>query len=433
MLATPSNTTADSQRKLRPNTVAYWIFLPGLLASTYVLWEMLSQPWRRSVEIALTLLFFFPSLVGVICRALGQRVASFVCGMAVVGLYWTATFFLLFLYTRESVVGLIWVANLFLPAVFVALATTASLNKRLGPSWGLGAVGIGLLCGAIGAGAVVASKEAAWNYPKPLDPTILRLNMITIDKCSQEFARSNPEKGFPESLQQLGHQGSGCIPEALLGDRAKGFTISYDPGPKDAKGKISSYKVTGRESSPQGKESSSIFTDESGLIHIRFDGPHGKGATSESSSDSMSLQDVVSCVSGNSRHSEFRHPNSNITHSDRDQAIRDCVLLNPYLNRSLTGNRKFSIGGYDFEYGLVPGENGMISGFTVRGSPRPYGVAGVRSYLAVGTIDESSDTLCVYATPEDRPATIKDPLAKASEVGLSGIGPIATYGKGAIH
>ena len=283
------------------------------------------------------------------------------------------------------------------------------------------------------ASAVVASKEAAWNYPKPLDPTILRLDMITIDKCSQEFARSNPEKGYPESLGQLGPQGTRCLPEALLGDRAKGFTISYEPGPKDAKGRISSYKVTGRESSPQGKDVSSIFTDESGLIHIRFDGPHGKGATSDLSSDSMSLQDVVSCVSGNSRRSEFRYPNSNLTHSDRDQAIRDCVLLNPYLNRSLTGNRKFSIGGYDFEYSLVRGENGTIGGFSVQGRPRPYGVAGVRSYLAVGTIDVSSNTLCVYATPEDRPATMKDPLAKSSEVGLSGIGPVATFGKGAIH
>lgn len=433
MVATPSSTTADPQNIARPNSPAYWIFLPALAVATYMLPFMIVRHGGRGLTIGLTSLVFVLCFVGPFCRALHKNVASSVCGVLVVGSYWTFSFFLLFLYTRESIVGLIWVANLFLPTAFVALATTASMHKRLGAGPALGALGVGLLCGAIGASVVMASKEAALNYPKPLDPTVLGPDLITIDKCSQEFASANPEKGFPESLLQLGAKGTGCVPEALLEGQAKGFTLTYEPGPKDASGKISSYKVIGRESYPRGKDVSSIFTDESGLVHIRFDGPHGKGTTSHLSSDSMSLQDVVRCVSGNSRMSEFRYPNSNITHSDRDQAIRDCVLLNPYLKRSLTGNRKFSIGGYDFEYSLVPGENGTISGFSVQGRPRPYGVAGVRSYLAVGTIDVSSNTLCVYATPEDRPATIKDPLAKASEVGRSCIGPVATFGKGAIH
>ena len=60
--------------------------------------------------------------------------------------------------------------------------------------------------------------------------------------------------------------------------------------------------------------------------------------------------------------------------------------------------------------------------------PKAYGVAGVSSYLAFETIDQSKRggfgyTLDVYATPENRPATMNDPLATASEVGLLASGP----------
>jgi hypothetical protein len=423
MISATSSKAGELQSKTRPNSPAYWIFLPGLLASTYILWEMLSQPWRRSAEIALTLLFFFPSLAGLICLALGQRVASFVCGMTVVGLYWTATFFLLFAYTRESWVGLIYVIQLFLPAVFIALATTDSMNKRLGHSWGLGTVGIGLLCGAIGAGAVVASKEAARIQPIRLDPLVLRSDMITINKCSQEFAGSNPEKGYPESLGQLGPRGTRCLPEALWGGQDKGFTITYESGAKDANGKIDNYKVIARETTLLGKDTSGIFSDESGLIRLRFDGPHGEEFTSDVPSPSTSLRQVLDCVrqiaSGPVRV-------NGILLSGEDEIMRTCFGIgNPHLKRFLTGKRKLSERGYDFEYHFAADKNGAISGFTVEARPQPYGVDGVRSYLAVETGDMTVTgfmlkTLNVYATPEDRPATVNDPLARASEVGLEG-------------
>jgi len=62
------------------------------------------------------------------------------------------------------------------------------------------------------------------------------------------------------------------------------------------------------------------------------------------------------------------------------------------------------------------------------GKAEVYGIAGVSSYLSFETIDPCMGggfgyTLDVYATPEDRPASMKDRLATASEVGLLASGP----------
>jgi len=401
----------------------------GRLFILRVFWHWdIPHRFGRGMTIGIVLFVFVPCVAGPFCRALGRNVASAAYAALVVGSCWTATFFLLFLYTRESVAGLIYVADWFFPALFVAILATISMARRLGPRWAVGPLGTGLLCGLIGTVAVVASKEAALNYPKPLDPLILGPDMITFNKCSQGFFKSNPEKGYPESLEELGPQGTSCVPEALLKGQVEGFTIAYEPGAKDANGKIASYGVAARETSPLGKDTSSIFTDQSGLVRVRFDGPHGNGVTSDLPSPSMNLQEVLSCI-GNVSTANFggQFPQPRRILSERNQSIRHC-LGNPYVNRSFTSNQKFSQRGYDFEFNLIGSENEVISGFIVVARPQPYGVAGVRSYLAVGTIDTPARGygLNVYATPEDRPANSNDPLATASEVGLQGVGPLAT-------
>jgi len=433
MISATSSKTGELQSKTRPNTPAYWIFLLWLALPVYLSWdwEVIANRFGRGPMMGLLFLVFVPCVVGPLYRAMGQNKAAAVCAGIVVGCYWTVIFFLVFVNAGESSGELLgrlligWTYQ-FLPAVFVALATTVSMNKRLGPSWGLGTVGIGFLCGAIGAGAVVASKEAARIQPIRLDPLVLKSEMITINKCSQEFASANPEKGFPKSLGELGPQGTRCLPEALLGGQVKGFTITYEPGAKDANGKIDNYKVIARETTLLGKNTGNIFTDESGLIQLRFVGPHGEGLTSDLPSPSTSLRQVLDCVrqiaSGPIRV-------NGVLVSGEDEIMRNCFGIgNPYLKRSLTGKRKLSETGYDFEYHFAADKNGAISGFTVEARPQPYGVAGVRSYLAVETDDwtvtgYTLKTLNVYATPEDRPATVNDPLARASEVGLDGIGP----------
>lgn len=412
MISATSSKAGELQSKTRPNTPAYWVFLLALVVSMYLFWDwgMVASRFGRGTTIGMVLFVFVPCIVGPFCRALGRNIAAAACAGVAIGSYWTVTFWLLFLYTRESVAGLIWVADLFLPVVFVALATTASMSKRLGPSWGLGTVGIGFLSGAIWAGAVVAAKEAARSHPIGADPRVLGSDLMTINKCSQDFARSNPEKGYPEVLAQLGPQGSGCVPEALLAGQVKGFTITYEPGAKDGNGKIGGYKVVAGETAPVVKDIGSIFTDESGLVRIHFD-----GLTSDLPSPSTSLGPLLYCV----REIASGPVGISGVPAEGDEVIRTC------LGSAVAGKRTLRVGGYDFEYKFNAGKNGKITGFTVEARPKPYGAAGVRSYLAVETGDltvsgYAAKTLNIYATPEDRPATVKDPLVRASEVGLGG-------------
>jgi hypothetical protein len=438
MISSTNSKTGDSPGNTRPGTPAYWVFVIGLVVSSCLFWywDMVAYRSGRSMAIGLALFVFVPCVAGPFCRALGQNVAAAACASILAGSYWTVIFFVVFVNGRESfgelLVRLLYIAQLFLPAVFIALAITASMNKRLGPGWAMGTVGIGFLCGAIGAGAVVASKEAARTHPVGADPGVLGSDMMTINKCSQDFARSNPEKGYPEALGQLGPQGSGCVPQAVLAGQVKGFTITYEPAAKDVNGKIGGYKVVAREAAPVVKDIGSIFTDESGLVRIHFD-----GLTSDLPGPSTSLGPLLECVrkiaSGGVRI-------KGVLISDEDEVMRTCMgsaLVAKHTYQLSTNNigAYLGLGVYNFEYNLNTGKSGEVTSFTVEARPKPYGVAGVRSYLAVETIDQSKgggfgSSLDVYATPEDRPATVNDPLATASEVGLWASGPWQQWGIG---
>src|SRR6267154_656155 len=107
-----SGTMSDSsasikelQESLLPQTPAYWVFLPGLAVSAYVLWM---GPRGNNRELfGPALLVFVLALAGPLFRALQQRVLASVCALLVISSYWTVPFLFLFVY---SVLG----AGLFL-------------------------------------------------------------------------------------------------------------------------------------------------------------------------------------------------------------------------------------------------------------------------------------------------------------------------------
>ncbi len=136
-----SNSSANignSEGSAPPKTPAYWVFLPGLAVSTYVLVEASPRASAYHGAIELALLVFVP---GPLFRALGQTVLSSVCAVIVIGSYWTITFFLLFAYTPESVFGLLYVSIFFVPALGFAIAATISLVRRLRVEWAFSTVG----------------------------------------------------------------------------------------------------------------------------------------------------------------------------------------------------------------------------------------------------------------------------------------------------
>lgn len=431
MISTNSSKAVGSQSKSRPNAPAYWVFLLALVVSTYVFWAWGGR-FSRGTTIAMALFVFVLCVVGPFCRALGWNMAAAACASVLAGSYWTVIFFVVFVNARESLAGLLlglfYAWDLFLPVLAIALATTDSLNKRLGPGWALGTVGAGLFCGLIGANAVVASKEAARTHPVGADPRVLGSDIMTINKCSQNFARSNPDKGYPESLAQLGPRGSACVPQALLAGQLKGFTITYEPATKDGNGRIGGYKVVARETAPIVKDIGSIFTDESGLVRAHFD-----GLTSDLPGPSSSLGPLLDCV----RQVASGPVRINGAPAEDDEFIRSCwggTLVGKHAFQVSTNNVAawLGLGSYDFEYKLNAGKSRKVNSFTVEARPKRYGVAGVRSYLAVEAFDQSKGgfgyALDVYATPEDRPATVNDPLATASEVSLGASGPWQRWG-----
>ena len=160
-----------------------------------------------------------------------------------------------------------------------------------------------------------------------------------------------------------------------------------------------------------------MFSDESGLVWIRFEGPHGKGTTSLYETGVSVFEKVLGCLWSGGQ-PENRPPTSRQSANFllvEDQYIRGCIgeVL-------FTAEREFSTGSYKFQYSFAASQDGVVHGLTLEARPKQYGVGGIRSYLAIETIDKTAEhfTLKVFATPQDRPATVDDPLARAQEIGM---------------
>jgi hypothetical protein len=395
---------------------AYWIFLPLVLASLWYL--QITIPLAKAASwwtVAVPILALIAGLTGPICRALGLRCAALICAVLVLGLYWTLSFYLIGL-TTAGPLGLIYFWYFFFPPLIVAIATTISFARTAGPGWAFGCVGVGLACGIVAIALAAASKVRETDWVRALDPTDLRSEIRALSKCSQDFAISHPDIGFPESLEQLSQQGTACYPEALLSAQQKGFTISYHPGSRNGDGRLTAYSLKARETTPKGKDTSSISTDESGLIWTRYDGPHGMGSTQPLLQGENGIAKVRECLDDAASGNPWRFVagQSGITTSEPRQIVRHCIGAEHFV-----GEHKLLYYGYSYDYAFTKASDGKPDGFTVGIRPEPYGVAGIRSFLAIETSDvQRKHNLSVYATPQDRPATANDPLALGSEVGL---------------
>ena len=415
----------------RPNTPAYWIFVPALACSGFVLTLWLA-PFHRSVPkdtsdrwiVAFTLITFLTALAGLVCRSVRQDRAASIFALVILALYWAVGACLFFGFTAQSIFGLLYIWPILLVILAIVVPATISSSKRLNPDWTSGATVTGVLSGAILIFAIQAAKEADRNFPRPLDPLVLAPDMVTVAKCAESFASSHPDSGYPQSIAQLGPQGTACLPEAVLKSPSKGFALAYQPGTKDAAGKITAYTATAREAKPNGPDVTTIFTNEFGLIRYRYDGPHGKGGTYVYFPAQYPLHELLRCLqNATNGPTTYLTSQANETISDPYENVSRC--LGPDMHPA---KREFAHSGYDFNYTIQTAGAGTIIGYTIAARPDPYGATGIRSYYAVATLDKSKsrNALNIYATPEDRPATPEDPLAQAREAGLTGVGELAT-------
>jgi hypothetical protein len=358
--------------ELRPNTPAYWIFIPALAFSGFFVASWLAFLNHHSPQKsgdywagASCMIVFLTALAGPFCRALGRHRAASIIAAITLALYWAigASFFCGS--TARSVVGLLYFWPLTLLALVIIIPATISSSRRLNPGWTFASSGIGAFCGVIVMLTMLSAKEADRNFPRPLDPIILAPDMVTVAKCAQIFASNQPTLGYPQSLAQLGSKGNACLPPALLTPPDKGFVIAYQPGAKDASGRIADYTAIARETKPVGPDVTSIFTNQSGLIRYRYDGPHGKGGVYIYFPALYPFTELLRCLRNAANGpTRFITEHSDELVADPEEMVSRC--LGPDLHPS---NRAFTRLGYEFHYVIRTGNAGSLIGFTIESRP----------------------------------------------------------------
>jgi hypothetical protein len=206
----PSRETIGAGSKPEAQGPSYWIFVPALLICLWALWKTGPEPLALLPLSALA-----PSLLGVGLRWAGERKASAVCAVIVLGCYWFPMILLILLFmARSAMLGMGMATGLYLalfafPLGIFGIAATGSFARNVGTTWAMSAVLVGCLPAIVLAGIAVEQQakreQARYHYgPQPADPMVLKADFLTYGKCIQDFARAHPDKGFPESLESLG-------------------------------------------------------------------------------------------------------------------------------------------------------------------------------------------------------------------------------------
>lgn len=395
-----------------------WIHVPGLVVAVVLLY---SNFWRPSYAVkfdiaALGLAAL--SLSGIVAALFGWRVAR-VLTIAVLALYWMGVGVLCFVILLNPIFVLLYYGIYIIPAFLVVGLCTRYARRGLERAWWLRSAVTGFSCGFIivlvlAAPSLKRAADRTNPWTRPTEPFALAENMFKLVKCSRQFATQHPLSGYPESLDQVGPQGTGCLPEDSLTGNYKGFSVSYHPGMRSAHGTIDGFTINAEQAAPHGPDFTTVSTDESGFVLYKYEGPHGKGIPFSYSPAESAIDTLVRCM-----WSYVNQNESNVPQNDQD--FQRC-LGNRYV---FTKVRSGEVGAYTFAYNFEQNDSGAIDGFTAEVRPRTYGIAGVRSYLIVGkySVLKSASgpstitpSLRVHATPEDRSATRPDPLANRCEI-----------------
>jgi hypothetical protein len=389
---------------------AYWIFVPALLISGFVLWA--SAAGGRLLALSALL----PALCGIVLRATRQMTGASICAVIVLACYWLPAVLLLFVASMRASSGglalVVYYSMFIIPLGIFALVATVSFAGRVGVGWAASAVIAAFIPCLILAGAAERAQSLKYTTPRAADPMSLTSHLLAIHTCNQNFSGAHPDKGYAESLEQLGPQGTQCLSANLVGGANNGFTIRYDPGARSTSGVIETYSVSAWETAPKATDWTTIYSNESGLIWYRLETPAGPmKAQLEQVYPGSDFANVLRCVEERDpTHVRiYRGGNDPVKITTRDEYIRNCIYGAVFGPADT-----FSLDGYEYRYRFSDYE------FEVSARPATYGESRLRSFLAIGRLGENGKlaTLNVYATPQNRAATTEDPLAMAEEVGL---------------
>ncbi|HWF90950.1 MAG TPA: hypothetical protein VN684_01640 [Terriglobales bacterium] len=419
---------------------AYWIGIPALIISPILLGvlhdkfsDLLFANFASGIFTLLVCASPLPAIAGLIFRAQKRKIAASWSAVLVVGYYWclllVSSLALLFWMGTSPFLFIIFAISiiplLLVPLLIVCLKASSSMTKQVGPQWSGRAFGLGffgtLILGILSGWSLASSRDQSQRMVA-LDPSIMAPNILAIDKCSIQYAGAHPNLGYPKSLARIGPTGNQCLTEDLAQGVFKGYRIRYTPDPNDATGSISGYQLDASQVSSEDSAASNLSSDESGRIWYRYDSPNGRGAATIYHAPDQIFSRVLSCLwEASADHANWRFSGGEgekeTVVTDRNEYMRRCPAMS-YVASPRPGT--FTSSGYEFEYTLNSREDGSISGFTLSAVPQSYGTTGLRSYLALATIEEKHRTLNVFATPEDRRATDHDSLALAAEIGMTG-------------
>jgi hypothetical protein len=393
---------------------AYWIFVPALLLSGFVLWASKYGDLVAFFRL-LALSALLPALCGIVLRMRRQMTGASICAVIVLAWYWLPPILLLLVAgTRERFGGLILIAYYAVFSILVgifALVATISFARRAGPGWAASAVVAAFIPCVLLTGAAERAQSLKYTHPRAADPYSVASDVLAVHRCNQEFSTAHPAKQYAESLQQLGPQGTQCLSANLVAGATNQFTLRYEPGAPSPSGAIETYVVRAWETAPKASNWTTIYSDESGLIWYRLESPAGptRGLL-EQLYPGYDFAKVLRCVEERDpTHVRIVRGNEELTITNRDEYIRNCIS-----DAAFSSTDTFSLGRYEYRYKFSDYE------FEVSARPATYGENALRSFLATGRFGENGKmaTLNVYATPQNRAATTSDPLAMAEELGL---------------
>ncbi len=339
-----------------------------------------------------------------------------ICAVIVLAWYWLPAILLLLVASmRASAGGLVlavYYSIFIIPLGIFALVATVSFAARVGVGWAASAVIAAFIPCLILAGAAERAQSLKYTTPRAADPMSLTSDLLSIHTCNQNFSGAHPDKGYAESLEQLGPQGTQCLSANLAGGVDNGFTLRYEPGARGTSGVVETYSVSAWETTPKATNWTTIYSDESGLIWYRLEASAGPmKAQLEQLYPGSDFASVLRCVEERDpTHVRiYRGGNDPVKITTRDEYIRNCIYGAVFSSADT-----FSLDAYEYHYLFSDYE------FEVSARPATYGESGLRSFLAIGRLGENGKlaTLSVYATPQNRAAATEDPLAMAEEVGL---------------
>jgi hypothetical protein len=342
-----------------------------------------------------------------------QVTGASICAVIVLAWYWLPPLLLFFVASMGGHVLLVLSYGIFIiPVGIFALVATISFARRVGAGWAASAVITAFIPCLVLAGAADRAQRLKYTLPQPADPMSVTTDLLAIHRCNQDFSATHPDKGYAESLEQLGPQGTQCLSANLAGGVSNKFTVRYEPGARGVSGATETYSVSAWETAPKATNWTTIYSNESGLTWYRLEAPAGPmKAELAQLYPGSDFATVLRCVEERDpTHVRiYRGGNEPLKITTRDEYIRNCIY-GAVFNSADT----FSLDGYEYRYRFSDYE------FEVSARPATYGVDRLRSFLAIGRLGENGKlaTLNVYATPQNRAATQEDPLAMAEEVAL---------------